>query len=48
MEGPTKVKTTSVISSNHYEISAPPAVIEENLKLQEGNKLQLERAEKLK
>lgn len=48
IEGPTKVKTTSVISSNHYEISAPPAVIDENLKLQEGNKLQLERAEKLK
>lgn len=48
IEGPTKVKTTSVISSNHYEIPAPPAVIEEDLKLQEGNKLQLERAEKLK
>lgn len=48
IEGPTKVKTTSVISSNHYEIPAPPAVIEENLKLQEGNKLQLERVEKLK
>jgi NADH-quinone oxidoreductase subunit G len=48
IEGPTKVKSTSVISANHYEIPAPPPVIEEDLKLQEGNKLQLERAEKLK
>ena len=48
IEGPTKVENTSVISSNHYEILAPPPVIEEDLKLQEGNKVQLERTEKLK
>jgi NADH-quinone oxidoreductase subunit G len=48
IEGPTKVKKTSVISSNHYEISSPPPVIKEDLKLQEGNKTQLERTEKLK
>jgi NADH-quinone oxidoreductase subunit G len=48
IEGPTQVENTSVIASNHYETLAPPPVIEENLKLQEGNKVQLERTEKLK
>lgn len=48
IEGPTKVKNTSVISSNHYEIPLPPPVISEDLKLQEANKVQLERSEKLK
>lgn len=48
IEGPTKVKNTSVISSNHYEIASPPPVVKEDLKLQEGNKIQLERTEKLK
>jgi NADH-quinone oxidoreductase subunit G len=48
IEGPTKVKNTSVISSNHYEIPSPPPVVKEDLKLQEGNKIQLERTEKLK
>lgn len=48
IEGPRKVKNTSVISSNHYELPAPPPVIKQNLRLQEENKLQLERAEKLK
>jgi len=48
IDGPRKVKNTSVISSNHYELPAPPPVIKENLKLQADNKKQLERAEKLK
>ncbi len=48
IEGPTKVKSTSVISSNHYEIPNPPPVIKEDLTLQEANKVQLERTEKLK
>lgn len=48
IEGPTKVRNTSVISSNHYELPAPPAVIKENPKLQESNKTQLERTERLK
>lgn len=48
IDGPTKVRNTSVISSNHYEIPSPPPVVKEDLKLQEGNKAQLERAEKLK
>lgn len=48
IEGPRKVKNTSVISSNHYELPAPPPVIKQNLKLQERNKEQLERSERLK
>jgi len=48
IEGPRKVKNTSVISSNHYELPAPPPVIKQNLKLQQENKQQFERAEKLK
>jgi len=48
IEGPRKIKNTSVISANHYELPAPPPVIKQNLKLQEENKLQLQRAEKLK
>jgi len=48
IEGPRKVKNTSVISANHYELPAPPPVVKQNLRLQEENKLQLERAEKLK
>lgn len=48
IEGPTLVANTSVISSNHYTIPEPPPVIEEDFILQEGNKKQLERAEKLK
>ena len=48
IEGPTQVANTSVISSNHYTIPEPPPVIEDDLTLQEGNKKQLERAEKLK
>lgn len=48
IEGPTLVANTSVISSNHYTIPEPPPVIEDDFILQEGNKKQLERAEKLK
>jgi len=48
IEGPRKVKNTSVISANHYELASPPPVIKKDLVLQEGNKLQLDRAEKLK
>lgn len=48
IEGPTQVKNTSVIASNHYEDPAPPPVIREDLKLQEGNKVQFDRTEKLK
>ena len=48
IEGPTRVANTSVISSNHYIIPEPPPVIEDDLMLQEGNKKQLERVEKLK
>ena len=48
IEGPTQVKNTSVISSNHYVIPQPPSVIKEDLTLQEGNIKQLERTEQLK
>lgn len=47
IEGPRKVKNTSVISSNHYEQLAPPPVVKKNLELQEANKEQLNRTEKL-
>jgi len=48
IEGPKKVKNTSVISSNHYEQLVPEPVIKKNLTLQEGNIKQLQRSEKLK
>lgn len=48
IEGPRKIKNSSVISANHYELPAPPPVVKQNPLLQEKNKLQLERAEKLK
>lgn len=48
IEGPRKVKNTSVISANHYELPAPPPVIKKNALLQESNKEQLERSERLK
>ncbi len=47
IEGPRKVKNTSVISANHYEQLAPPPVIKKNLELQEANKEQLSRSERL-
>lgn len=48
IEGPKKVKNTSVIASNHYEQLVPEPVIKKNLALQEGNIEQLQRSEKLK
>ena len=47
IEGPRKVKNTSVIAANHYELPAPPPVIKKNLQLQKANQNQFERAEKL-
>ena len=47
IEGPTKVKRTSVISLNHYEDPNPPAVVKTNLALQEANKEQFDRVDKL-
>lgn len=47
IEGPRKVKRTSVISANHYEQPNPPPVIKENLTLQEANKKQFDRVDRL-
>lgn len=47
IEGPKKVERTSVISLNHYENPNPPAVVKKNLALQEANKEQLDRVDKL-
>lgn len=47
IEEPTNVARTSVISLNHYEDSNPPAVVKTNLALQEANKEQFERVDKL-
>lgn len=47
IEGPRNVKRTSVISLNHYDTFNPPSVVKQNLALQEANKQQLERNEKL-
>ncbi|MEC3880748.1 2Fe-2S iron-sulfur cluster-binding protein [Parapedobacter sp. 10938] len=47
IDGPRTVKRTSVISANHYELLTPPPVVKENLALQEANKDQFDRAERL-
>jgi len=47
IEGPRKIKPTSVISLNHYNELNPPAVVKKNLMLQEANKEQFERAKEL-
>lgn len=47
IEGPKKVERTSVISLNHYEDPNPPAVVKKNLELQEANKEQFDRVDKL-
>jgi len=47
IDGPRRVKRTSVISLNHYENPNPPAVVKTNPALQEANKEQLERVDKL-
>lgn len=47
IEGPRSVKRTSVISANHYEQLNPPPVVKTNLALQEANKEQFDRVERL-
>ena len=47
IEGPRAVKRTSVISANHYEQLNPAPVIKKNPALQEANKEQFERADRL-
>jgi NADH-quinone oxidoreductase subunit G len=46
IDGPRQVSNRSVISSNHYEQLAPPAVVRKNLALQAANKEEFERATK--
>lgn len=46
IEGPRKISPHSVISANHYEQLAPPAVIRKNPALKEANKEQFERVTK--
>lgn len=48
LEEPTPINKQSVIDANHYDVFSPPPVIKENLKLQEANKEQLARTERLK
>ena len=48
LEEPTPVDHESVIGANHYYTFNPPAVIQENKKLQEANEEQLARTERLK
>ncbi|WP_293900391.1 2Fe-2S iron-sulfur cluster-binding protein [Sphingobacterium sp. UBA5670] len=48
LEEPTEIDPHSVISANHYELFNPPKVIKENPILQEQNREQLARTEKLK
>ncbi|HAL52991.1 MULTISPECIES: 2Fe-2S iron-sulfur cluster-binding protein [Sphingobacterium] len=48
LEEPTEIDRHSVISANHYELFNPPKVVKENPILQEQNREQLARTEKLK
>jgi len=48
LEEPTEIDPHSVISANHYDLFNPPKVIKENPILQEQNREQLARTEKLK
>ena len=48
LEEPTEIDPHSVISANHYELFNPPKVVKENPVLQEKNREQLARTEKLK
>ena len=48
LEEPTEIDPHSVISANHYELFNPPKVVKENPILQEQNREQLARTEKLK
>ncbi len=47
IEGPRDIRRTSVISLNHYDELSLPAVVKKNLELQEANKAQMDRTEKL-
>lgn len=46
IDGPRQISNRSVISANHYEQLAPPAVVRKNLALQAANKEEFERATK--
>ncbi|WP_286709835.1 MULTISPECIES: 2Fe-2S iron-sulfur cluster-binding protein [Sphingobacterium] len=48
LEEPTEIDRHSVISANHYELFNPPKIVKENPILQEQNREQLARTEKLK
>ncbi|MDM1296748.1 (2Fe-2S)-binding protein [Sphingobacterium sp. N143] len=48
LEEPTEIDSRSVISANHYELFNPPKVVKENPILQQQNREQLARTEKLK
>jgi len=48
LDEPTEIDRHSVISANHYELFNPPKVVKENPILQEQNREQLARTEKLK
>lgn len=48
LEEPTEIDPHSVISANHYELFNPPSVVKTNPLLQEKNREQLARTEKLK
>ncbi|MCS4224770.1 2Fe-2S iron-sulfur cluster-binding protein [Sphingobacterium sp. BIGb0165] len=48
LDEPTEINSQSVISANHYELFNPPKVVKENPILQQQNREQLARTEKLK
>ncbi|MND91935.1 NADH-quinone oxidoreductase chain 3 [compost metagenome] len=48
LDEPTEIDSQSVISANHYELFNPPKVVKENPILQQQNREQLARTEKLK
>ncbi|GAA4184644.1 2Fe-2S iron-sulfur cluster-binding protein [Sphingobacterium ginsenosidimutans] len=48
LDEPTEIDPQSVISANHYELFNPPKVVKENPILQQQNREQLARTEKLK
>jgi len=48
LDEPTEIDQQSVISANHYELFNPPKVVKENPILQQQNREQLARTEKLK
>jgi len=46
IEHPTHISDASVIASNHYETMIPLPVIQEDLRLQQANKVELEKTAK--